>query len=342
MVSPYLKDRFFRVYKKIMCKKLTKEEFVEKAIKKHGVRFNYDKVVYKTNKISVIIECVRHNLIFAQRPSNHLNGYGGCELCKQELSRKDSKDYISEVSKIHNNFYDYSKTNYVKAFDKVTITCPLHGDFIQEAKEHYRYGCAKCGKEKASKSCIMTTNEFIQKANNRWNYKYDYSLLEYLGNDLFINIICPIHGKFKLIASRHLSQQGCQKCGKESQNKKQKENPTGWGRVSWKEHGKTSKDFESYKTYILRCWSENEEFYKIGRTFKNIHKRFKCKNDMPYEFEVIYLFETESDIAYNMEIKLKSQYKALKYIPNDNFGGRYECFTTDLPIEEIISYLEQL
>lgn len=325
-----------------MSKKLTKNEFVERAIKKHGYRFNYDEVNYKTNKIPVIIKCVKHNISFSQRPSNHLSGNGGCEKCKLELSRKDSETYIKEVSKIHNNFYDYSKTLYVKAFDKVIITCPIHGDFEQEAKEHYRYGCLKCGREKASKSCMLTTEDFIKKANKRWNYKYDYSLTEYLGNESTITIICPIHGKFNLIAYRHLSQQGCQKCGKERQQERLKENPTGWGRTSWRAHGETSKDFESYKTYILKCWNEDESFYKIGRTFKNIYRRFKCEIDMPYNFEVVYLFEAEADVAYNMEVKLKKEYKKLKYMPNIHFNGKYECFTLDLPIEEILSYLEQL
>ena len=95
-----------------MSIKITTDAFIEKAFIKHGNRFNYSDVDYKSNKKLVIIKCNKHNLIFNQTPSNHLNGYGGCLMCKQELVTKSSTNYIKEVSQIHNNFYIYDKTIY--------------------------------------------------------------------------------------------------------------------------------------------------------------------------------------------------------------------------------------
>ena len=57
------------------------------------------------------------------------------------------------------------------------------------------------------------TEEFIQKANAKHNYRYDYSLVQYDKNIIPIKIICPIHGEFKQSPKNHLSGCGCPKCG---------------------------------------------------------------------------------------------------------------------------------
>ncbi len=46
--------------------------------------------------------------------------------------------------------YNYSKTNYINAKTKVIITCPEHGDFLQNPDNHLRkhYGCPKCNESK--------------------------------------------------------------------------------------------------------------------------------------------------------------------------------------------------
>lgn len=49
------------------------------------------------------------------------------------------------------------------------------------------------------------------------NY-YDYSLVEYINQRTFVNIICPIHGIFKQIPKDHLKGCGCIKCS--GKNKK--------------------------------------------------------------------------------------------------------------------------
>ena len=49
-------------------------------------------------------------------------------------------------------------------------------------------------------------------------------------------------------------------CGNESVARVQAENPAGWNYTTWIRKAKTSKHFDSFKVYILRCWNENEEF----------------------------------------------------------------------------------
>ena len=60
----------------------------------------------------------------------------------------------------------------------------------------------------------LTTDQFIEKSNKIHNYKYDYSLVNYIKNNIKVEIICPIHGVFKQLPYAHLRGQGCKKCAK--------------------------------------------------------------------------------------------------------------------------------
>lgn len=62
-----------------MPKKMTTEQFIEKARKIHGDKYNYSEVVYKTTWTPVTIICPEHNK-FYQVPHNHLLG-SGCPMC---------------------------------------------------------------------------------------------------------------------------------------------------------------------------------------------------------------------------------------------------------------------
>lgn len=58
-------------------------------------------------------------------------------------------------------------------------------------------------------SNLMTTSEFIQKAQAiHWN-KYDYSKVEYVNNKTKVYIICHEHGEFLQVPSSHLRGHGC-------------------------------------------------------------------------------------------------------------------------------------
>ena len=50
-----------------MAKKLTTEEFIEKAIKIHGNKYNYNKVEYKKSYIKIMIIC--------ELPPNKFGGF---------------------------------------------------------------------------------------------------------------------------------------------------------------------------------------------------------------------------------------------------------------------------
>jgi hypothetical protein len=58
----------------------------------------------------------------------------------------------------------------------------------------------------------MKTSNFIKKAENKHNNKYNYSLVEYETSHEKIKILCPLHGIFEQSPTNHLSGNGCPKC----------------------------------------------------------------------------------------------------------------------------------
>jgi hypothetical protein len=62
---------------------LTKEVFIEKAIRVHGERYDYTDTKYSGRLYPITIGCPIHGLITIKRASQHLRGQG-CPQCKQK------------------------------------------------------------------------------------------------------------------------------------------------------------------------------------------------------------------------------------------------------------------
>lgn len=76
-----------------MPKKLTQDEFLEKARKIHGDKYDYSKVEYKTTWTPVAIICPEHGT-FYQVPHNHLLGHG-CPMCGFMKRVTKNKEYYN-------------------------------------------------------------------------------------------------------------------------------------------------------------------------------------------------------------------------------------------------------
>ena len=131
-----------------MPKKLTQLQFIEKANLKHNFKYDYSLSIYNGIEEKVEIICPIHKS-FKQTPHAHLAGQQ-CPDCGL-LQRINTQtftltQFVEKASKIHNNKYDYSLAKYQTAHSKITIICPIHGEFIQIAYDHLNgHGCKKCG-----------------------------------------------------------------------------------------------------------------------------------------------------------------------------------------------------
>lgn len=191
------------------------EDFIKKAMMVHGDKYDYSKVAYKKSKENVIIICPIHGE-FTQTPDNHLHKHG-CKYCAIEEQhneqRKKLNEFIEQATIKHNGKYDYSKVNYVNNHTKVTIICPIHGEFTQSPKHHLNgKGCRDCSYEERGIKHRLTNEEFIERIKLIHKGKYDYSITKYNGYDNDIEFICPIHGTITQNADSHLHGHGCWKC----------------------------------------------------------------------------------------------------------------------------------
>lgn len=132
--------------------------------------------------------------------------------------RKTTEEFVKEAQLLNPN-YDYSQVSYTTSKDKVKIICDKGHLFTQTPNHHLRgEKCPYC-----ANNIQLTTDDFIKRANQVHNNKYDYSLVEYKTSKDNIKIICPKHGIFTQNAGNHLSGFGCKKCGRDTLKKTSEE-----------------------------------------------------------------------------------------------------------------------
>jgi len=126
-------------------KRMTTDDFIERSNKVHDYKYNYDSCIYINSRTKVDIICKTHG-VFQQLPRTHIKQASGCPECGG-TKKISQHEFISKCAEIHKNKYDYSKTIYSGMNKKITAACMEHGDFTQDASEHYRgRGCIECGK----------------------------------------------------------------------------------------------------------------------------------------------------------------------------------------------------
>lgn len=293
--------------------------FINKAREVHGDRYDYSKVEYKGYHSKVIITCAEHG-DFLQAVCSHLNG-SGCFFCgnneKINTHLYSQEAFINKANIIHNNKYDYSSVVYTKAKNTIEIICPTHGVFHQKAAAHlHGGGCLKCANETISKKLSLSQEAFIKKAQEVHGDKYDYSKSVYIKGTDKIEIICPVHGSFYQQAASHLRGTNCNKCQLKA---------LAINKESWVNSGKGRDGI----FYIIKCWDNDELFYKLGITHKDsVAKRYKGKISMPYNYEVIYQYSNcNKNLIWDIESNLKSYIKPIRYKPSKKFNGCLtECF----------------
>lgn len=192
----------------------TKEEFIEKAKKIHGDRYDYSEMDYDmetiNTKTKVKIICKTHGAFYQIRNAHVSNG-AGCPQCGNEISysKIDFKfedftssgvtfeDFIKKskeskqqneteefIKKLKNKFgdkYDYSKTKYDTFYSKVIIICPIHGEFLSAPDHLLREGnggCKQCNSVARGKKRCINRDELIKKAITIHGDKYIYDKIE--------------------------------------------------------------------------------------------------------------------------------------------------------------------
>lgn len=191
--------------------KITTQEFIRRAKLVHGDKYDYSKSIYLNSSAKICIICPKHGEFF-QLPHHHTAAGQNCSKCKLEFRIKalksNTNEFISKAKKVHGDKYNYSKVDYVNAYTKVLIGCPIHGNFLQKPNAHLTGNiCTYC-----VKNFKLTYDKFVEKANAVHYNRYDYSKTNYVNVRTKINIGCPVHGIFIQKPNAHLNGDGCPKC----------------------------------------------------------------------------------------------------------------------------------
>lgn len=125
-------------------------DFVKRSKEIHGEKYDYSKAKYISAKEKVIIICPEHGE-FEQDAFSHMKGCG-CPKCGGSL-KLNKDEFIKRAQKVHGKKYDYSKVKYINKIEKITIICPIHGEFKQRPENHWNgQGCPKCVGRVSNKS----------------------------------------------------------------------------------------------------------------------------------------------------------------------------------------------
>lgn len=299
----------------------SKEDFIKDAIKTHGTKFNYELVDYTHTDTKVEIICNACKYQFYQTPSHHING-GGCPKCKAknqgDIRRYTTEDFINNSKKIHGGFYSYDNTIYKGALNTVEISCPIHGVMIMSPQYHYNYGCRGCKRDKKYRANGWTLEDFITKANNIYNHKYEYTNVNYSCQLDNVEVVCKEHGSFFISPTRHINQkEGCPQCGILQR---------GWTNSNWEKAGTNSPKFDGFKVYVMEFQEDDgTTFYKVGKTFQDIKKRIIGLRT--YKPINTFIIKGIAPFCSRLEVMMHRALKEYKYSPKLKLAGSTECFS---------------
>ena len=131
-----------------------------------------------------------------------------------------TRKFIQLAQSLHGDRYDYRFVKIFKIKEKICILCKKHGEFWQpadaHASSHSHRECPECGKENRADSNRFTFKDFLEKSMAAHpNENYDYSRVNYIKNDIPVEIVCPKHGPFFQRPIQHWRGCGCRKCYEE-------------------------------------------------------------------------------------------------------------------------------
>jgi hypothetical protein len=353
-----------------MAKKGTKESFIEKAKNVHGDAHDYRLVDYKNSRTKVDIICNKHNKVYSQLPSTHINGANGCTHCYGEnmtnIKTYSAAYYTEKIEKLNLPLYEIKS---IKGGDDIILSCSYHGDFtttytlIKRSKKH---ACPKCMQETSTQGVKKDTYSFTLLAKETHKDNYDYSQVHYTGNKDEVIIGCnTCKSIFSQKPTTHLSGKGCPNCWK---NRNRQEKPQ--TRISIKEVDKkcnlifnntldftnsqcvTSNDkmkvfckkcnseFEQYKGHLMRgvgcqkCSKEEKESKSEKLITKILLENHVVFNKEHCFEDCVYKKKLRFDF-YIPELNMCIEYQGQQhYKPIKIFGGQ-DAFTLQLKKDNI-------
>ncbi len=322
-----------------MPRKSTTQEFIEKSKARYGENaFDYSACEYKSNRTKVLLYCNTHKIYFSAIPNSHLTRTCGCPECGKFLSIKKrslgSDEFIRRSKERFGGAFDYSSLIYKSQQEDVTLFCKKHNGYIQinpYTHLHSKTGCQICSKNINVKKQKISKDEFIKRSKEKFGQKFDYSNLDYIDYQTETELLCKLHGVFRVRPWYHLlyANGGCPEC---LHYYRQKSN-SGMSTAEFVEKLKklykdnydySETDYFSYKKKVsVRCLKHDCVFQRLPETLLKGVGCPKCEQDEieKYQKNKVDALKKRRVIRESIAMKRK---KALKIRGEQKRGMRYD------------------
>ena len=221
-----------------------------------------------------------------------------------------------ELMQVHNYRYTYDNAVFINARTPFLITCPDHGDFLQQPRAHKQgQGCRKCFfKANAltlAKDKDTAVAELECAIGDKFNIDKDF---EYINAYSLVNVTCKKCGTLfekPVYACLH-HKSNCLECKKREST---------WGEARY--------DGSSAILYYLQIG----ELFKIGITKNSVATKYKKELSSGMDIKVIFTIEYENGVeAFREEQRILKEYAMYRYYGEKVFlhGGDSELFTVDI------------
>jgi len=167
----------------IKKRNMTTSDVLAKFKLKHGDKYDYSCVEYKSYYEKVKIGCNNHGY-FLQTAHHHYEGRG-CPSCAKSGVKLTRDRVIADFRVIHGGEFDYDKFRYKNDYTKSIVTCRQHGDFSITPNSHKNgTKCPYCFMERSG----FGKSKFIKCA-EKFNGRASLYLLKLSGlNECFYKI----------------------------------------------------------------------------------------------------------------------------------------------------------
>jgi hypothetical protein len=139
-----------------------------------------------------------------------------CSSCSHSENH-NTENYINKAKERFGDKYTYENTVYSNAREKVTITCPEHGNFTSRPSDflNSKIGCPLCAKDSQNKAVTMPLEHYTK------NLPKHITIVSYdeIGYHKPITLNCAHHGEFTTTFGALKGKFICKKCASNSHQK---------------------------------------------------------------------------------------------------------------------------
>lgn len=195
--------------------KLTTEQYIQKAKKIHGDKYDYSSSVYSGSQKKINIFCLKCKSFFSQKADRHLKGYN-CNNCSKGGGgiKFTLQDFIKKSVERHGNRYNYDLVVYKNSLTYVKIICnTCNKIFEQIPNSHWAgngcpYQCCLRGPKLNKRA-----EKFLLEVKRIHGNKYDFSVINYTKDRNEISVKNNICGhKFEILPKSFLQLKQCRVC----------------------------------------------------------------------------------------------------------------------------------